>query len=120
MVFLLIVLAALLLIYVIGLGLFLSENGGILDDQTIKDYLDKMSDNYKVYIGEYSQRVTPTYLAKVNKQIERSPILISLLFPYNIEYIGAIPVWSKSKTRIDAMFAQGTKKDWKREKLGLD
>ena len=120
MVFLLIVLAALLLIYVIGLVLFLSENGGILDDQTTKDYLDKLSDNYNTYIGEYSQRIDPKYSAPVTKSIERSPVLISLIFPYNIGYVGAIPVWSKSKTRIDAMFAQGTKSNWKRKKLGLD
>ena len=120
MVVLLVVLVALLLIYVIGLGMFLSENGGILDDQTIKDYLDKLGDKYTTYNGEYSQRIDPKYSAPVTKSIERSPVLISLIFPYNIGYVGAIPVWSKSKTRIDAMFATGTKSNWKRKKLGLE
>lgn len=120
MIILIITLLVLLLTYTVAVGLFLSENGGMLDDQTLEDYLNKMSDNYDVYMGEYSQRIMPTYSAKVSRYIERSPVLIGLLFPYYIEYVGLIPAWSKSKTRIDAMFAQGVKRNWKREKLGLD
>ena len=120
MIFLIILLAALVIVSLISIGLFLSEYDGILDDQTIKDYLDKLEDNYDVYIGEYTQRITPTYSAKVKKDIERSPAVAGLIFPYHIEYVGVIPVWSKSKPRIDAMFGQGTKSNWKRKKLGLE
>ena len=120
MVFLIIVLAVLLFIFTIVLGMFLAENDGILDDQTVKDYLDKLGEGYTTYIGEYSQRIDPKYSAPVTKSIERSPAVIRLVFPYHIEYVGVIPVWSKSKPRIDAMFVTGTKSNWKRKKLGLE
>ena len=119
MVFLIIVLAVLVIVSSIVLGMFLSENDGILDDQIIKDYLDKLGDSYTIYIGEYTQRIQPTYSAPVKKDIERSAPLIRLVFPYYIEYVGVIPVWSKSKPSIDAMFGQGIKRNFKREKLGL-
>ena len=119
MIFLIIILVALVLVATISIGLFLSEYDGILDDQTIKDYLDKLGDNYTTYIGEYTQRIQPTYSAPVKKDIERSPAVVGLIFPYHIEYVGVIPVWSKSKPRIDAMFGQGIKRNFKREKLGL-
>ncbi len=119
MIFLIIVLVALVLVSLIVLGLFLSEYDGILDDQTMEDYLDKLGDKYTIYIGEYTQRIEPTYSAEVKRYIERSPAFIRLVFPYHIEYVGAIPVWSKSKTRIDAMFGTGVKRNFKRERLGL-
>lgn len=119
MVFLIIVLIVLLFIFTIVLGMFLAENDGILDDQIIKDYLDKLGDSYTIYIGEYTQRIDPKYSAPVKKYIERSAPLIRLVFPYYIEYVGVIPVWSKSKSRIDAMFGTGVKRNFKREKLGL-
>jgi hypothetical protein len=120
MVFLIIVLVVLLFIFTIVLGMFLAENDGILDDQTVKDYLDKLGDSFNVYISEYTHRIDPTYSANVKKSIEQSPAVIRLVFPYHIEYVGAIPAWSKSKPRIDAMFGQGTKSNWKRKKLGLE
>jgi hypothetical protein len=120
----------LLVLYSVVLVLFLAENDGILSDQILQDYLDKLSDKYEIYISEYCHRIDPTYSANVNYPptysanvdypIERSPKVIRLLFPYYIEYIGVIPVWSKSKSRIDAMFAKGIKSDWKRKKLGLE
>ena len=120
MIFLIIILAALAIVFLIVLGMFLSEYDGILDDQTMEDYLDKLGDSYTIYIGEYSQRIDPKYSAPVTKSIERSPWIINLVFPYHIEYVGVIPVWSKSKSRIDAMFGQGIKRNFKRERLGLE
>ena len=120
MILLIIVLVALVIVSLIVLGMFLSEYDGILDDQTMEDYLDKLGDSYTIYIGEYTQRIQPTYSAPVKKDIERSPPLIQLVFPYYIEYVGVIPVWSKSKSRIDAMFGQGLKRNFKRERLGLE
>ena len=120
MVFLIIaILLAAVITYLIALGLFMSEYDGILDDQIIEDYLDKLGDSYTIYIGEYSQRIDPKYSAPVTKSIERSPPFIRLVFPYYIEYVGVIPVWSKSKSRIDAMFGTGVKRNFKRERLGL-
>ena len=120
MILLIIILAVLVLIYSIVLGVFLAENEGILNEQTTEDYLNKLGDSFNVYISEYTHRIDPTYSANVKKSIEQSPAVIRLVFPYYIEYVGAIPVWSKSKPRIDAMFATGTKSNWKRKKLGLE
>ena len=119
MILVIVILAVLVLMYSIVLGIFLTENDGVLNDQLIAEYLDKLEDNYTIYIGEYTQRITPTYSAKVRKDIERSPAVIGLIFPYQIEYVGAIPIWSKSKSRIDAMFGTGIKRNFKRERLGL-
>lgn len=120
MVFLIIVLVVLLFIFTIALGMFLAESDGILDDQLVAEYLDKLGNQFSVYHSEYSHRIDPNYPANVKKSIERSPQIIRLVFPYTIEYVGAIPAWSKSKPRIDAMFATGVKTDWRRKKLGLD
>ena len=120
MVFLIIVLVVLLLIFTIVLGMFLAENDGILGDQTVKDYLDKIGDRFQVYHSEYFHRIDPNPSSNVRRSIEVSPTVIRLIFPYYIEYVGAIPAWSKSKPRIDAMFATGVKTDWRRKKLGLE
>jgi hypothetical protein len=119
-IFLTIILAVLLLIFLIVIRIFLSENDGILNDQLTAEYLDKLGNQFSVYHSEYSHRIDPNYSANVKKSIERSPQIIRLVFPYTIEYVGAIPAWSKSKPRIDAMFATGVKTDWRRKKLGLD
>lgn len=120
MIFLIIVLVVLLLIFTIVLGMFLAENDGILNDQITSDYLDRLGNRFSVYHSEYYHRIDPNYSAEVKKSIEKSPVIIRLVFPYYIEYVGAIPIWSKSKSRIDAMFATGEKNDWKRKKLGLE
>lgn len=120
MIFLIIILAALAIVSILVLGMFLSEYDGILEDEILQEYLDKLGDKYKVYNGEYSQRIEPLNVASVSKYIERSPKLIRLVFPYYIGCIGVIPAWSKSKLRIDAMFATGVKRNFKRERLGLD
>ena len=120
MIFLVIaVLLAVVLMFTVSLGLFLTEHDGILEDETLQEYLDKLGDKYKVHNGQYHQRIEPSYSARVSRNIEKSPPVIGIVFPYYIEYVGAIPVWSRSKSRIDAMFATGIKRDFKRERLGL-
>lgn len=119
LVILLIVLALFLIMCIIATGIFLGESSGILNDQILEEYLNNLGENYSVYHSEYSHRIDPDYQAKVKRSIERSNQIFTLLFPYYIEYIGVIPAWSKSKPRIDAMFATGVKTDWKRKKLGL-
>lgn len=120
MIVLIIVSIVLLVVYSVVLTFFLAENSGILNEQILQDYLDKLSDRYEIYVSEYCERINPTYSANVKKCIEKSPKIIRLVFPYYIEYVGAIPVWSKSKVRIDTMFTTGIKSDWKRKKLGLE
>jgi hypothetical protein len=119
MIILIVLLIIALIIFSIVIGVFLMENDGILNDQLIAEYLDKLGNQFSVYHSEYSYRIDPNYSANVKKSIERSPQIIRLVFPYTIEYVGAIPAWSKSKSRIDAMFATGVKTDWRRKKLGL-
>lgn len=120
MIFLLLaILVVLALITSVAFGLFVSEHDGILNDEIIKEYLDKLGSNYKVCNRQYFQYIRPTNISDVSKDIERSPKVIGLVFPYYIEYVGVIPVWSKSKSRIDVMFATGVKRDFKRERLGL-
>jgi len=121
MIFLVIaVLLAAVLMFIVSLVLFLSEHDGILEDETLQEYLDKLGDKYKVHNGQYHHRIEPSYSVLVYRCIERSPPIIRIIFPYYVEYVGAIPVWSKSKLRIDAMFATGIKRDFKRERLGLE
>lgn len=117
---LLIILSFAILSLCIGCAIHAGENGGILDNETLEEYLNKLSDNYKIYQSEYSTRIDPLYNSNLNKSIEVSPRGVNWIFPYYIEYVGIIPFWSKSKKRIDAMFATFPKRNWKREKLGLD
>lgn len=119
-VFLTILTIAVLIVLIIAHIFFLVENDGIISNQIIKDYLDKLGNQFSVHHSEYSHRIDPNYSANVKRAIERSPKVFRIIFPYYIEYVGTIPVWSKSKSRIDAMFATGTKSDWKRKKLGLE
>jgi hypothetical protein len=120
MIFLLLaILVVLALTTSVAFGLFVSEHEGILNDEIIKEYLDRVGNSYKVCNRQYFQYIRPTSLSDISKDIERSPKVIRLVFPYYIEYVGVIPVWSKSKLRIDAMFATGVRRDFKRERLGL-
>lgn len=98
---------------------FLADNRGILDDDLLEEYLNTLSDNYEIYQSEYCCRIEPLYSTKLNKSIEKSGKIL-FLFPYYIEYVGVIPIWSRNKKRIDAMFATGPKNNWKRKKLGLE
>lgn len=119
-VFLIVMTVVLLIIFSIVLGIFLLENDGVVDDQLIAEYLEKLGDNYSILHSEYLHNIAPNYNSGVKGSIEKSPKVIRLVFPFYIEYVGVIPAWSKSKSRIDAMFATGVKTDWRRKKLGLD
>lgn len=116
---LLITLTVALLSLCIGCAIHAVVNGGLLDDNILEEYLNQLSDEYEVYRTEYSTRISPLYSSKLRKWIEVSPRGVNWVFPYYIEDVGIIPVWSKSKKRIDAMFATSPKRNWKREKLGL-
>jgi hypothetical protein len=119
MIVVLAVLTAFILVYSVVLGIYLAENSGVLEEQILKDYLDTLGDDYEIHTSEYYTRIYPKASSNVRRNIEISPIGFKMLFPYYIEDIGVIPFWSKSKTRIDTMFTNAPKKDWKRERLGL-
>jgi hypothetical protein len=120
MIVILAILTAFILVYSAVLGLYLAQNSGVLEEQILKDYLDTLGDDYEIHTSEYYTRIYPKASSNVRTNIEISPIGFKMLFPYYIEGIGVIPFWSKSKTRIDTMFTNAPKKDWKRKKLGLD
>jgi len=114
------VLTAFILVYSAAIMLFLSDNNGVLEEQILKDYLDTLGDDYEIRTSEYHTRIYPKISSNVCRNIEISPRGVSWIFPYYIEDIGVIPFWSKSKTRIDIMFTNVPKRNWKRERLGLD
>ena len=119
MILILAILTAFILVYSILVGIYLAENSGVLEEQILKDYLDNLGDDYEIHTSEYHTRIYPKASSDVRRNIEISPIGFKMIFPYYIEDIGVIPFWSKSKTRIDTMFTNAPKKDWKRERLGL-
>lgn len=103
----------------IGTLMHMSDEGGILNEDVLEEYLDTLSNRYKVHRSKYTISIDPLYSANVKKRIEVSPQGVKLMLPYYIPGVGVIPVWSKSKKRIDAMFETSPKEDWKRKELGL-
>lgn len=114
------ILLALILFFIIFITLHYFENEGIINDDLLDEYLNKLSDNYTVYQSKYVERIEPTNYGDNRKYIEKPMKIISPLFPYYIEDVGVIPFWSKSVKRIDAMFNTKKKNNWKRKELGLD
>ena len=118
-IFVLVILGVILLGTVIAHITLLNDEGGILDEKVLEDYLNTLSDNYEIYRSEYTISIVPLSPSTLRKQIEVSYPAATLLLPYYIQGVGVIPIWSKSKKRIDAMFESSPKVDWKRKKLGL-
>jgi hypothetical protein len=104
---------------VVGTVMHMSDEGGILNEDVLEEYLNTLSDNYTVYRSEYTTMIDPLHSANVKKRIEVSYLAAKFIFPYYIPDVGVIPAWSRSKKRIDAMFETSPKRDWEREKLGL-
>lgn len=119
MILILAILTAFILVYSAVVMMFLADNSGVLEEQILKDYLDTLGDDYEIHTSEYYTRIYPKTSSNVRRNIEISPRGSKMIFPYYIKDIGVIPFWSKSKTRIDNMFTNAPKKDWKRERLGL-
>ena len=122
---LLLLLIILTLLFIVLLGMtigtlmHMGDEGGILNEDVLEEYLNTLSDKYTIYRSEYTTRIDPLYSANVRKSIEVSPQGVKFILPYYITRVGVIPVWSKSKKRIDAMFETSPKEDWKRKELGL-
>jgi len=115
----LIILGIILIGMVVGSLMHMSDEGGILNEDVLEEYLNTLSDNYTVYRSEYTTMIDPLRSANVKKRIEVSYSAAKFIFPYYIPDVGVIPSWSRSKKRIDAMFETSPKRDWKRKELGL-
>lgn len=120
---LIIVVLAILVLSLIGMAvgtlMHMSDEGGILNEDVLEEYLNILSDNYTIHRSKYTTMIDPSYLANVKKRIEVSYSAAKLIFPYYIPGVGVIPAWSRSKKRIDAMFETSPKEDCKRKELGL-
>ena len=119
---LLILLLILVIVFIgmsIGTLMHIGDEGGILNEDILEEYLNTLSDNYIIYRSEYTTMIDPLHSANVRKRIQVSPKGVKFILPYYIPGVGVIPAWSRSKKRIDAMFETSPKEDWKRKELGL-
>lgn len=103
----------------IGTLMHMGDEGGILNEDVLEEYLNTLSNRYTIHRSKYTTSIDPLYSANVKKRIEVSPQGVKLILPYYIPGVGVVPNWSKSKKRIDAMFETSPKEDWKRKELGL-
>lgn len=115
----LVILLVVLLGMTIDTLMHMGDEGGILNEDVLEEYLDTLSNRYMIHRSKYTTSIDPLYSANVKKRIEVSPKGVKFILPYYIPGVGVIPIWSKSKKRIDAMFETSPKEDWKRKELGL-
>ena len=129
MVVLLIVLIAGLVVLGIIETVTTCELGSPIPEKDISDYIDKIEKEN--LINGVSKRWNDKFVLNVNGFSHRhtsNPSIYqtqySLMFPYHIDSVGVIPVWSNSYTRIKTIFKENIEnssyKTDKRKKLGLD
>lgn len=105
------------------------ELGSPISEKDISDYLDKI-ESEKLLNG-VTKRWNDKFVLNVkgfNHRHYDNPSIYqtqySLIFPYHITDVGVIPIWSKSYTRLRAIFKENIEnssyKTDKRKKLGLD
>lgn len=105
------------------------ELGSPISEKDISDYLDKI-ESEKLLNG-VTKRWNDKFVLNVkgfNHRHYGNPSIYqtqySLIFPYHITDVGVIPIWSKSYTRLRAIFKENIEnssyKTDKRKKLGLD
>jgi hypothetical protein len=105
------------------------ELGSPIPEKDISDYLDKIEKEN--LINGVSKRWNDKFVLNVNGFSHRhtsNPSIYqtqySLMFPYHIDGVGVIPIWSKSYTRLRTIFKENIEnssyKTDKRKKLGLD
>lgn len=118
-----------LLIWSVFEIIVLHDEGSPIPDIDISDYLDKIEKEN--LINGVSKRWNDKFVLNVKgftrKHYDNPSIYqtqYSLLFPYYINGVGVIPIWSKSYTRIKNLFKENIEnssyKTDKRKKLGLD
>ena len=128
-----IVLIIVLIVSLLILGIFelvtSCELGSPIPEKDISDYLDKIEKEN--LINGVSKRWNDKFVLNVNGYSHRhtsNPSIYqtqySLIFPYHIDSVGVIPIWSKSYTRLRTIFKENIEnssyKTDKRKKLGLD
>jgi hypothetical protein len=129
MVVLLIVLIAGLVVLGIIETVTTCELGSPIPEKDISDYLDKIEKEN--LINGVSKRWNDKFVLNVNGFSHRhtsNPSIYqtqySIIFPYHIDGVGVIPIWSKSYTRLKTIFKENIEnssyKTDKRKKLGLD
>jgi hypothetical protein len=105
------------------------ELGSPISDKDISDYLDKIE--RENLINGVSLRWNDKFVLNVKGYTHRhndNPNIYqtqySLIFPYYINNVGVIPIWSKSYTRLRTIFRENIENTAsntnKRKKLGLD
>jgi hypothetical protein len=105
------------------------ELGSPIPEKDISDYLDKIEKEN--LINGVSKRWNDKFVLNVNGFSHRhtsNPSIYqtqySIIFPYHIDGVGVIPIWSKSYTRLKTIFKENidnsSYKTDKRKKLGLD
>jgi hypothetical protein len=128
-----IVLIIVLIVGLLILGIFelvtSCELGSPIHEKDISDYLDKIEKEN--LINGVSKRWNDKFVLNVKGYTVRhgnNPSIYqtqySLIFPYHIDGVGVIPIWSKSYTRLRTIFKENIEnssyKTDKRKKLGLD
>lgn len=130
MVVLIIVLAVGLLVLGIIETVTTCELGSPIPEKDISDYLDKIEK--EDLMNGVTKRWNDKFVLNVNGSkgysYASNPSIYqtkhSLIFPYHIDDVGVIPIWSKSYTRLRNIFKDNIEntvyKTDKRKKLGLD
>ena len=98
-----------------------SENRGILSDEVLGEFLDKIGSKYTTCRTSYTQRIEPDYDLKLGfNYITQSSEDLNIIFPYYIQGVGVIPFWSKHIGRINKMLKPESKKEVQRKQLNLN
>ena len=129
MIVLIIVVIFLILVLGIVETITTCELGSPISEKDISDYLDKIEKEN--LINGVNKRWNDKFVLNVkgfNHRHYDNPSIYqtqySLIFPYHINDVGVIPIWSKSYTRVRAIFKENIEnssyKTDKRKKLGLD
>lgn len=129
MIVLIIVVIFLILVLGIVETITTCELGSPISEKDISDYLDKIEKEN--LINGVNKRWNDKFVLNVkgfNHRHYDNPSIYqtqySLIFPYHINDVGVIPIWSKSYTRLRAIFKENIEntvyKTDKRKKLGLD
>lgn len=128
-----VVLIIVLIVGLLILGIFelvtSCELGSPIPEKDTSDYLDKIEKEN--LINGVSKRWNDKFVLNVNGFSHRhtsNPSIYqtqySIIFPYHIDGVGVIPIWSKSYTRLKTIFKENidnsSYKTDKRKKLGLD
>jgi hypothetical protein len=113
----------LLILYVfasmIAICITISEEGPIIPEKLVDEYLDKVRDKSEYIYTGYFHKLDCGYS---NPGIYKSsPVFFTFLIPYYINGVGVIPVWYKSAQEIKKLMGETKERRENKikEKLGL-